>query len=126
MNAPTTLNRRRHERFILPPMYSPVLVHRHVNMSIAPLDGHAYDASEGGIRFEIDEPLEVGETVTVQLELPGGGGPVTATGRVVRVHDPEDDPGPRRAAVHIERYLHRTDRERLLECFGRGILRRAA
>lgn len=63
-------DRRRHQRFLLPSMYTEV--------EVKPLDcesfqwsGHAYDISEGGMRFELDQPIQPGMTVGMRIRLPG-------------------------------------------------------
>jgi hypothetical protein len=124
MPATNAIDRRRHLRFTVPPMYSPVVVRR--GAAWPALHGHAYDVSEGGVRFEVDEPLELGETISFQIDLPAGGGTVTGGGRVVRVNDELDDPGPRRAAIQIESFLCSDDRSRLIACIGPGTFNRAA
>ncbi|MBS0188833.1 MAG: PilZ domain-containing protein [Planctomycetes bacterium] len=135
MNA---LNRRRFERFALQPMYTPVCV-REVGpadgvVSGEPLEGHAYDISEGGVRFELDHPVKPGTRVTMQITLPAGDGPITdlkgserniiVFGNVVWLDDSE--PGPARMAMTITGYARLGDRERLLRGLGSGRYRRAA
>ncbi len=122
-------NRRRHERFVLPPMYSAATVRRVVRgagMTMQVLEGHAYDISESGIRLELDEPLAVGEEVRVTVELPGNGGTIAAWAEVVRVYDEIDDPGARRMALHVREFASPADHARLLAHISTGSLRRAA
>lgn len=124
------LNRRRHERFRLPPMYTTV--------SVCPLErpddvreGHAYEVSEGGIRFELDAPMPLGADIVIRLTLPAIAGEpavdrtIFARGRVLRIVD-EDAPGPVRMAARFTRFIREADRDRLLARFSTGHLARAA
>ena len=49
--APQT-NRREHVRFKVPPMYSTVTACGVDDPTAPPLQGHAYDLSESGVRIE--------------------------------------------------------------------------
>ncbi len=98
----TEHNRRVHERFDLPPMYTTVIACCHGSGDDRRLHGHVYDISQGGARIELDEPLAPGERVTIDLELPGSGKAMMARGSVVWVNDDADDPGPRRMAVRFD------------------------
>lgn len=130
MNA---INRRQFERFALSPMYTPVCV-REIDGGGAPLEGHAYDVSEGGVRFELDRGLPAGSRVTMQITLPAGNGPigleagsersVIVFGNVVWQDDSE--PGPVRMALAITNFARLGDRERLLKSLGSGRYLRAA
>ena len=119
------VNRRRHERFRLPPMYSSVTA-RPLNVPIGELAGHAYDISEGGVRIELDQPLDVGQSVAIDLDLPGEEEPIAATGDVVWINDADDDPGPRRMALRFRRFETTADRLRLQHFLGGDALRAAA
>ena len=119
-------NRREFDRFSLPPMYTRVVVRRGSGMRVEELTGHAYDLSEGGLRIELDEPLEPGEHVSLHLGLPGEDVDVFASGRVVWVGDADDDPGPRRAALQFVKFSTRDDRRRLVRFLGSGMFDRAA
>lgn len=114
-----TNDRRRHERFTVDPMYSAVAVSplptsnrtsdgcggEHVDGHVdSQVDGHVYEVSLGGIRFELDQPLPVGTRVSVEVTLPGCTKPICAEGRIVRVFDEIDDPGPRRMVVEFETF----------------------
>lgn len=121
-----TFNRRQHARFVLPPMYTSVTIQRACDLAIRQMHGHAYDVSESGVRFELDEALEPGEAVCFQLQLPGERDTVSGDGTIVRVFDEADDPGPRRAALQIRDFLTPADRARLLGRLGQGVFRRAA
>ncbi|MBL8875344.1 MAG: PilZ domain-containing protein [Phycisphaerae bacterium] len=130
MNA---INRRRFERFALQPMYTPVCV-REIDGDASPLEGHAYDVSEGGIRFELDRAVAKGARVTMQITLPTGQGTIESTqggersvivfGNVVWQDDSE--PGPVRMALAITSFARLGDRERLLKSLGSGRYLRAA
>ncbi len=120
----TLSERRRHDRFVVPPMYTPICA--------GPLDGpegefpwegHAYDVSEGGAQFELDHLLARGETVRLRIELPGlglssrqiisgGAAPIVIHANVVWLED-EDEPAPFRMAAIFTRFLHERDRQRL-------------
>lgn len=119
-------NRRAIERFRLHPMYTRVTVFPKA-MALAaavaeakPLEGHAYDISLRGIRYELDEALAPGTTVDVEIVLPGALIPIRGSGEVVRVFDRDDDPGPRRQAVRLDRFLSDLDRQRLVQLLDDG------
>jgi hypothetical protein len=138
--------RRRHTRFRVSPMYSRLVVRRIDPSSAAPviptafaapsdraertdtteptelLDGHIYDISEGGVRFELDEPLGDGEVVVVEISLPGCQRLIRAEGKIVRVNDAEDDPGPRRMALRFDRFADEASRAALSKYLGEGWL----
>jgi len=78
-------------------------------------DGHLYDISMGGIRFELDEAVPAGSVVDVHLYLPTGRHGVTtieARGQVVRYHDPEEV-GPIRMGLAFTGMLTAGDAEAL-------------
>lgn len=114
-------DRRRHPRYVLPSMYT--------NIAVRPLDsdeflyeGHAYDLSEGGMRFEIDHPIAPGTAVAIRIELPGAGAmraadrrPVYAFANVVWLEEEDlDQPGPIRMACVFTRFAQLGDEERLM------------
>lgn len=133
-----TNDRRRHERFTVDPMYSAVAVSlsrprtghqmvagEHVDGHVeGHVDGHVYEVSLGGIRFELDQPLPVGTRVSVEVTLPGCTKPICAEGRIVRVFDEIDDPGPRRMVVEFETFAAGA-RESLERYLSQKWLRRA-
>lgn len=119
-------DRREHVRFVMPHQYTAVTVQPSGSMAIGGLEGHVYDISESGIRLELDIPLEVGSVVNFQVQLPLGHGSVTGTGAVVWVNDADDDPGPRRCALHVREYLSPADHVRLLRYLGQAQPCRAA
>lgn len=139
-------NRRAIDRFRLHPMYTRVLVTPHVEPKSAPvgdfaagapvpgaagssasgssasgsLEGHAYDISLGGVRYELDLALPEGTCVEVEIQLPGASNPIRGSGQVVRVYDEADDPGPRRQAMRLDRFFSEIDRQRLARLIDDG------
>lgn len=63
-------NRREYDRFLLPVGYTPISVRR-ADEDTFTLQGHAYNVSEGGVCFELDEPLEPGSQVGLMIMIPG-------------------------------------------------------
>ncbi len=115
---PPEPDRRRHVRYRLPSMYTMVRVRAGDDARL--LAGHVYDVSTGGMRFELDGPLQPGERVRVSLHLPGTScwsapsGQVVETGAVVVWVEEEDvaTSGPvRMACVFTD--IAEADRERL-------------
>jgi len=97
-SAPRGPEYRQHRRTPLPAAYTQFRLRRSGESEYFS-EGHAYDLSEGGVRFEIDAPLPPGEIVDVELIVPGSiGAAVHATGRIARLHDP-DELGPTRMAI---------------------------
>lgn len=121
--------RRRHRRFSLPPMYSAVTATRReggqAGAVTSKLYGHVYDISAGGVRIELDVPLDPGESVVLLLDLPGTWSEVEAWADVVWVHDAQDDPGPRRMALQFTEFTHPSDLQRLSH-YLQTVARRAA
>ncbi|MCP3902834.1 MAG: PilZ domain-containing protein [Planctomycetes bacterium] len=113
-----TCDQREHERFRFEPMYTSVTVRRVQGMRLRTLDGHLYDVSEAGARIELDEPLDVGEEVSVDMAVAAENIQVSMVGRVVWVNDEADDPGPRRMALRFERFVNAADRVRLIRHLG--------
>lgn len=114
-------DRRRHPRFLLPSMYTAVAL-RPLDRDKYQWEGHAYDISEGGMRFEIDQPIAPGTPVAARIQLPGAGTlriaerrPVYVLGNVVWLEEDDiDQPGPVRMALVFTRFLQPGDKERLL------------
>ena len=74
--------------------------------------GHLYDVSMVGMRFELDEPIKTGEQLQVRAMLPGKEHvTIRVEGRVARMHD--DEAGPVRMGLLIERFLGPHDRRKL-------------
>jgi len=94
-------------------------------------EGHVYDISEGGVRFELDEPLVPGMPVSLRIVLPGGDASsrdqgVLVHASVVWVDDDQDEPGPVRMAASFTRFAHAADREKLMKQLSSGRFARAA
>lgn len=120
------LDRRRFERFSVPPMYTAVRVRRLDGGSW--VEGHARDVSEAGVRFDLDHPIELGAMVEIEVALPGvvPAETVRAVGRIVWVRADADEPGPVPMAAVVTRFARIQDRERLLIALGSGRFARAA
>jgi hypothetical protein len=124
---PAATERRRHPRFSLPGMYTPVAV-RLIDEGRFRWAGHAYDISEGGMRFELDRALEPGTCIVARIALPGGDeddSVVFAFGTIVWLED-EDDPAPYRMAAVFTRFAREGDRELLHERLSSGRFATAA
>lgn len=124
------VNRRRFERFSVLPMYTTVIV-RTLDENAVERHGHAYDVSEGGVRFDLDEPIAPGTPVSLQIVLPGDDRPgidrgVLVIGNVVWADVDADEPGPTRMAVVFTKFSRAGDRERLLKQLSSGRYARAA
>lgn len=125
-----SVNRRRFERFLLSAAYTPVVV-RTLDEKGLTLEGHSYDLSEGGLKFEVDEEIKPGTPVSVQITVPapvaaagGGARTVTALGSVVWAES--DEPGPVVTGAVFTCFPRDGDKESLLKHLGAGVLRRAA
>ncbi len=118
--------RRESDRIRVQPMYSAVTACTDARENPVRLLGHVYDISESGVRIELDNPLDPGQIVTLQLDLPGASAAVEAAASVVWVHDEQDDPGPRRMALKFTVFLNHSDRARLVDYIDRERGRRAA
>jgi hypothetical protein len=97
-----TTDRRNAERFRLETALVFVVVGAHGNSpeTKGHFEGHAYDISDSGIRVELDAALPVGTPVEVSMQFPGCGAPIRLVGKVARLFDEIDDPGPRRMGLH--------------------------
>ena len=115
-------NRRRFERFALRPMYSAVTVRPHAGGET--LEGHAYDVSEGGLRFELDSAIEPGTAVEITLLLPAAE-PIEVRANVIWADD-DGVPGPVRMAAAFTAFAGAAHRERLLRQISAGRYARAA
>lgn len=121
-------NRRRHSRYRLSPMYTPVRV-KYPNEQEFELEGHAYNISEGGLQFELDNGIPQGTQVAIEVTLPMGPGPagwdgagpartVVAYGNVIWMDN--EEPGPVRMALAFTRFENPGDQERLRERLATG------
>ena len=103
------IDRRRHPRFQLEPMYTPIAV-RTLDKDVFDIEGHAYDISEGGARFELDKPIAPGTKIAMQITLPnlddheiGPGRSIFVFANVIWIED-EDEPGPYKMAAVFTRF----------------------
>lgn len=104
---------RRSPRLKLPPMYTLIRVRTEGSRRYR-WAGHIYDISDCGMRFELDAALKPGTCIEARVTLPGGEATtIGVVGRVVRLHDDEDERGPMRMGMTIERFSHTADRARL-------------
>lgn len=127
----TGKERRRFPRFELEPMYTPIAV-RFLDSEQFAYEGHAYDISEGGLRFELDRGIEAGTKIAMMINLPTMNTDATGPGRAVFVFanvvwiEDEDEPGPVKMAAVFSHFARLGDRERLLAEFRKGVYRAAA
>ena len=112
------INRREFERFLLEPGYTRAEVRVQPNEAEFSREGHVYDISEGGICFELDEPLEPGATISMKIDLPlnagdrGPGRAVFVTGNIVWCD--VEEPGASRMALAITRFDRSGDKQRMI------------
>lgn len=115
---------RAHPRLKLPIGYAAVRVRGAGGTPDA--SGHAYDLSWNGVRFELDEPVPVGQPVEMELTLPGDEShPVRLRATCVR-HLDADEPGPARMAAAIDELRDAVDRRALADYLDRRLGRRKA
>lgn len=129
------VNRRQYERFLLQPMYTYVRV-RPLDRDAYAFEGHAYDLSESGARFELDQPLAPGTPIAMEIQLPGLGiagtpdiGPgraIYVIGNLIWLDDDGVEAGPVRMAVAFTRFCREGDRARLIRTLSAGRYARAA
>lgn len=112
-------------------MYAPVAV-RFLENEAFTVEGHAYDISVGGMRFELDRAIEPGTQVAMQITLPsindtdiGPGRSVFVFANIVWLED-EDEPGPARMAAVFAYFARAGDEERLQRIFKSGRFKLAA
>lgn len=106
-------NERSAPRATLPPMYT-LLRAKRPGEDRYRWAGHLYDISMSGMRFEIDTPLKTGEKLQVRAMLPGQEHvTVRIEGHVARMHD--DEAGPARMGLIIDRFLGPSDRQKLTD-----------
>jgi hypothetical protein len=114
-------DRRRFPRYVLPSMYTSIAV-RPMECEGFQWEGHAYDISEGGMRFEIDEPVAPGTQIAIRIELPGAHSlriaerrPVYVMANVVWLEEEDlEQAGPVRMACVFKQFVQPGDRERLM------------
>ena len=113
INQPASPESRAFPRLKVPAMYSLVRV-RPAGARRYDWIGHIYDVSLGGMRFELDESLEPGAHIEVRGILPGADHiAFRASGRVVRIHSEEQEPGPIRMGMTFESFQSEVDLARL-------------
>jgi hypothetical protein len=124
-------DRRSFPRFQLEPMYTPLAMSPGGDVPFEN-EGHAYDISEGGVRFEAESPVAPGTCVQMRITLPiitdhelETNRTVLVTANVVWLED-EDEPGPYKMAAVFTHFARAGDRERLLRQFASGRYRAAA
>ncbi len=126
------INRRRFERFSLPAAYTEVKV---AGAGGEWLSGHAYDVSEAGIRFELDEELPAGTSIRLRLSLPTGDARIENASELICEieaqanvvwQDRDDVDGPVFLAAAFTGFANAGDRERLVRRVLEGRFRRAA
>lgn len=123
--------RRQFPRFALEPMYTPVAA-RILENEAFDIEGHAYDISEGGIRFELDRPIPAGTKIAMQITLPSMSNTDIWPGRTIMVFanvvwlDEDDAIPPYKMAAVFTHFARAGDRERLIRQFATGRYRAAA
>ena len=126
-------NRRIFDRYKLRPMYTPIAV-RLLDETNFGKEGHGYDISEGGVRFELDSPIAPGTAVAIRIMLPqsgqgdvGPGRAVFAFANIVWLQEEDlEEKGPVRMAAVFSRFARTGDRERLLRSLATGAYAKAA
>jgi hypothetical protein len=119
-----SVNRRRHDRYLVDPGYTPVAVRLPDDEHFS-LSGHAYDISEGGCCFELDVQLEPGARIDLKITIPGREvaehepREATAVANVIRIGD-IDDPGPVTHAAAFHRFTSEVEKEALMEALRNG------
>ncbi len=117
-------NRRRFERYLVDPGYTPVAVRLAGEETFA-LSGHAYDISEGGCCFELDVQLEPGTTIDLRITIPGREmdeaepREALAQANVIWIGD-IDDPGPVAHAAAFRGFRDAAARQALMEALKSG------
>lgn len=121
----TALERRRFDRFELPAMYTRIAI-RTLDGDAVEWDGHAYDISRGGVRFEADKSFEPGTEVAMQIDLPRApiersteARSVFVFGTIVWLED-DDQPGPYKMAAVFSRFEQPEDEALLLRRIASG------
>jgi len=116
---------RQHPRLKLPIGYAAVRVRDEPQRAFHAV-GHAYDLSWSGVRFELDEPIPVGQPLEMELTLPGDSShPVRLRAVCVRHQDP-DEAGPARMAAAIVDLHSDVDRQALADYLDQRLAHRKA
>lgn len=122
-------DRRKFDRYELPAMYTRISI-RSLDKDEFEWDGHAYDISRGGVRFELDRGFEPGTPVVMRIDLPRAHVERSTEHRSVFVFanivwlEDDDQPGPVKMAAVFSRFARRGDEGLLLKriCSGRYAL----
>lgn len=112
------MERRRFDRFELPAMYSRIAV-RNLDRDVYDWEGHAYDISRGGVRFELDRAFAPGTAVALRIDLPKA--PIERSSEPRSVYAfativwlDDEEPGPVKMAAVFSRFALVGDEELLL------------
>lgn len=104
---------RQYPRIKVPAMYTLIRA-RVVGSNKYTWTGHIYDVSLGGVRFELDCPVEVGTELEIRGMLPGSEHTTfRVIGKVSRIHSDADEPGPCIMGLEFESFRSPMDRHRL-------------
>lgn len=108
-------DQRQYPRIKVPAMYSLIRA-RVLGSNRYNWTGHIYDISLGGVRFELDMPVEPGTQLELRGMLPGSGHTTfRAVGRVARIHSDVDEQGPCIMGLQFESFQSPMDRHRLAQ-----------
>lgn len=108
-------DQRQYPRIKVPAMYT-LLRARVLGSTKYTWTGHIYDVSVGGMRFELDMPIQPGTQLEIRGMLPGSGHTTfRAIGRVVRQHSDNDERGPVILGLQFESFQSPMDRQRLAD-----------
>ena len=111
----TSRDQREYPRIKVPAMYTLIRA-RILGSNRYNWTGHIYDVSLGGVRFELDMPIEPGTQLEIRGMLPGSGHTTfRAVGRVARVHSDADERGPAVMGLQFESFQSPMDRHRLAQ-----------
>ena len=119
----SNVDRRRHRRIPVVPEYSRISLTRRDGSCI---EGHVYDVSAGGIRFESDQLLAGEEVIEFDLELPGTRTRLNGRGRVIRCEDTDVSVGPWMTALQFERFQTQFESASLARFLDQGWVLQAA
>lgn len=131
-------DRRSSTRYTLPAAYTPISV-RLLDSERFTRDGHAYNISASGLRFELDDPIAPGTRIAIRIALPGPelaasgtgqgaeAGPDNGPGRavfafatIVWLLDDADEPGPVRMGARFDAFGRAGDEQRLTTLIADG------
>lgn len=117
--AKAVADNRSAPRVTVPPMYT-VLRAKPAGQKPYCWTGHIYDISASGMRMELDGALTPGTALDLRITLPGTRMlTIEASGKVVRLHDPE--PGPARMGISFEKFSSDADRDKLIRYLHRRL-----